>query len=608
MEEMTDNNNEIISSIKLIPQILLAYNIPLKVEINEQDALDIKSFDQYCLLFTTKDKEPFKVHLSIKEEEYNKEMQMKYWCSFLIALFVIERKSNKSILTISQMKYLSHIILELYLKNLLYHKDVLILLKFLIALGLTKFNSPIKREVILSSIKAVQFTIIIIYTVFNGKLSAEEQDIISSFVNYFDEYVLSYEYNSTLFYSIEEIKLIMNMISNQGFITVSNKKVVDSLTDLLSKVFNKKFDNKILNCLVEHMKSVLINFHKKTLPDLIQGMNKGNSIIELIKKMNSNDVIIGKMIQKGFFFTNSPKSGMYLTVPPHKEFSLMFSFNTHHPYLDASAQTLISFYNKKNKQQDNENILFLIGIKNGVLMIIVNKEKKSFDIPVKTNKTYCILLTYSKKFTLYCNEVSSSITADLKWKEDSKCCIGYQEMNNQTINHFAGKLGSIIFFDVVFKDTTIKMLQSLETEYDKILLSKYDHSSIEKYDAFHPRLLSLSEINQQTSSSIANLIKWSITPEAFMLYQISDKISYKYNIYDSFNHDSGKANKHYRRVNLLYPFSPEFFIFENKITIVEFIKLDGMQFICLHLEYYYQLVQLLPNFIEEDRKRVILIM
>ena len=101
-------------------------------------------------------------------------------------------------------------------------------------------------------------------------------------------------------------------------------------------------------------------------------------------------------------------------------------------------------------------------------------------------------------------------------------------------------------------------------------------------------------------------IKVLISPNSFRLVEYKDEIDYlnlenDYEAYENFK----KQNKSFRQNYLNYKqsqndekkieiftsfFNNRFHIFENTITIEEFIKYDGLHYLCLILEYYYQIL------------------
>ena len=207
--------------------------------------------------------------------------------------------------------------------------------------------------------------------------------------------------------------------------------------------------------------------------------------------------------------------------------------------------------------------------------------------------------------------------------------IGCQMSNNNTIiNKFTGFIGPVLLLNIKnmkFNDNLDieKILFELKGNYSiSVLLSienkDYKISTINRNNYFFKGMYDkkfkniknkFEEIKDRMNDSESKLkenIKLFISPKLLKLFEYKDDIDYlnldnNYQNFENFKNipkrtkinifDFGKTDENKKEVSIFTSFfNNKFHLFENNFTILEFMKYDGMYYLDLLLEYYYQII------------------
>ena len=231
--------------------------------------------------------------------------------------------------------------------------------------------------------------------------------------------------------------------------------------------------------------------------------------------------------------------------------------------------------------------------------------------------------------------------------ENFNLCIGckleYNTFSKENtylyLNTFKGFVGPFIVFNNSYskeKEIIIDYIFKLKGKYGNFIYNNYNMRSIlifEEYDYVYENILKYFESQKK---NIQSDIELYIYPESFKKKFI-DNIDYLYlyngkeicltkikkknlNTYEKINkkvkfdlqydedyiqenENFANLNKFDKNIQLEIPFNfnSKFFIFKNKNTFSEFLKMDGIKFLILHLNFYYQIIIFLDKSEKEQK-------
>lgn len=604
-----------ITRLSLLPQILREYNIPLKLEITQKDIDDIFNIKDYSFITSISSKISTIESMTFSFDTFNRESQLKYWLILIFAHCFDEQGKDSSSFPHCFCSY-AKLIQKLFKEGLFSLEEISILLKATLVLSCVRPNSDIQRSKSICSIKYIKLSLMVLKDLFNDEINENEQEMLYDYFVFFEQIILNNDYNINIIYSHIQLWFLNKFFSKQSYHLPLQFKLNNKLLQIVSKIYIGKFDNKVMKAFLADLQSFLINFNTQSNDNLYHNCIQANVQICFIKDLIEKERIeYSKAIRQGFFFTSSRNSGMMFDSNVKlKEFTLLFSFKSNHSNIENVNQTLISFRLK------NYVNVFSLFIENGRLVVLINKEeRKPTQFQINQGDSYICMLTCSKSkrsgtisLSCYCNGVLEDFKSETRVsvKDEVLCFIGYSPEEQATYDHFEGEMGTIIFFHDKLSDKTIQFLKDLGFDYDKILyLSRYERSSINKYEIFNPvnyNIIGRSwESYNQRKKEFLTQIHFVISQKSFYLSsdkEYKTKVKYRLNFLD-FKPKEESFNS--PKVKLLAPFSNEFFIFEKKFTIVELLKLNGLQFLGLHLEYYCQLLKILPHIQETNKMQMV---
>lgn len=219
--------------------------------------------------------------------------------------------------------------------------------------------------------------------------------------------------------------------------------------------------------------------------------------------------------------------------------------------------------------------------------------------------------------------------------------IGYDISNNKIIQEFDGFLGAIMFFKTELNVQYLENLLMLRGKYDNYVYfnENCDISYLQKYTGKNENVHLFSYLQDyflkgKDNKDIFNKLHFIFTSKVFQFNEIKNEIGYydekeiKENLYkneglfnidlsnrDSFRNSqaskSGSSNQENidstsKKLNIYgikenvknneikvkasRIMNKEFFVFSNKPSLSEFLKYDGISFLSLQFEYYFQIL------------------
>ena len=443
------------------------------------------------------------------------------------------------------------------------------------------------------------------------------------------------------------------------FIISKMKKVeiTDNLIELLANIysFSFKYEN-MMNSIIKILEPLLINLNIKKFEVINSELNISNFPIKLLNKLDEKEEMILKedptFLKKGFYLGNKV-CGICGEIDDLKEdFMLIFGFSLqeiNNQIHNIKEWTLINIRNDKNESKLKISLLEIENIKNQYNLII-KTSKKSYktQIIVLSKKTYIFSFNVTSSFKgtnlkIYYTDGSGSdepkineidkLSIDSLNDKNLKIYIGCDikddkkmplDLEKEYYNTFTGYIGNIIILNskkILKKNTQDipRIFLSFKGDYDSNILmalgtndnksclinneNKYNDNQIQN------RIMEITE----NSSDFFESLKILISSESFKLIEYKDEIDYlnlcnNYDLYEELKKTSINARQNYlnlkqkknnlkdKMINIFTSFfNCRFHIFENKRTLDEFMKYDGIHYLCLLFEYYYQIISMIEN-------------
>ena len=469
------------------------------------------------------------------------------------------------------------------------------------------------------------------------------------------------KYSNKIFLSNNDYKT--TLLIDLTYIISKTKKnyIKDSFINLLSDIYHFSFNYD--NCMkptLQLLEPLFININKKEISQIEHelkiadfGLSFFNSLIDKENKIKKQKSCI---LKQGFYFY-SENSGIICEFNSlENEFIIMLGFQVESNELDSillfdilntkTFNSLIKFYLMKT--YDN-NSYEMFGEN--------SKNEMSTKINIFVGKTYIFAFHFKIKgimqsSTIKINYVRDDRNSDKKEKKPNVLSgveLKIKNIKNENLtmfigcempragpkkgkieNKFKGFIGDIIILNSKnIKDKIelefIKYLLYLGGDYSTILslftenLNKFLYT--DKISNTDPNYIELKEqINKfdENEHKLFKSIKMIISPKFFNSIEYQDDIDYmnlknNYDYYHQKKSITFKIKKNYldtilktdaledKKAIILYSslFDKNFHIFENKSSIIEFIKYDGMHYLNLLLEYYYQII----SYLCENKKK-----
>ena len=396
---------------------------------------------------------------------------------------------------------------------------------------------------------------------------------IEMFYPNIDEYNIFIDKISTFLYSL----LLKNNILLYSFPKYSKifkllkfNKIKEQTKNKISFYLKSFFPYK-LN--LEHMKYLFFELKKLLLKSTTKNLDILfiNDVFENLNEMykiEKNDITFNGKINDGiiFFGNKNIHSQIKFDVFLKNNFSIIFSFLS---FEESNAQILFSLINK------NDEEIFSIVLEKNNLYIKNEKNqiKLNSNTEIQTNKVYFICMIFNigniffqTKIEIYFHNEESNkekININIIEKEKYSIVLGYknQKIKNiekQNINNFKGILGPIYIINDKVNQIIIKNLLFLFNEH-----SYLDFDNIQK---------KYYGIKIENSNKIKCLEKELIEFSSSIILRI-----------DSVKISNFFLKKKHKNIN-------DYIIFKNNNIIDWFLSNEGINFITLVFEYFYNLI------------------
>jgi hypothetical protein len=258
---------------------------------------------------------------------------------------------------------------------------------------------------------------------------------------------------------------------------------------------------------------------------------------------------------------------------------------------------------------------------------IINYIGGQYKIKQKSNE-------YSYKDKIYLENFNLCIGCKLEYNTFSK------ENTYLYLNTFKGFVGPVIIFNKSYKiekETMIDYIFKLKGKYGNFIYNNYNMKNIlifEENDYYYENILNYfnSELNiqndielyiypesfknkyidnidylnlyngkkislykkkEKTIEKYFTIKKNEITKKSFLFFNNTLQLNLKYDKYYIQENENFADLKNFDdniQFEIPFNFNCKFFIFKNKNTFSEFLKMDGIKFLILHLNFYYQII------------------
>jgi len=441
---------------------------------------------------------------------------------------------------------------------------------------------------------------------------------------------------------IEITDNLIELLSNIYSFSFKYENMMNSIIKILEPL--------LINLNIKKLEAINSELNISNFP--IKLLNKLNEKEEMILKEDPT------FLKKGFYLGNKV-CGICGEIDDLKDdFMLIFGFSLqeiNNQMHNIKEWTLINIRNDKNESKLKISLLEVDNLKNQYNLII-QTPKKSYktQIIILSKKTYIFSFNVTSSFVPFTGVSSylkiyytnGSDSDEPKIKEIDKLSIDSLKENNYKIyigcdikddkkipldlekeyyNTFTGYIGTVFILNpkkISKKNTQDipKICLSFKGDYDSNILMALGTNN-NKYTLINKNehMYNDNQIQNRIMEIVENLddfiesLKIIISSESFKLIEYRDEIDYlnlsnNYNLYEGFKKINVTARQNYlnlkqkknnskeKMINIFTSFfNCRFHIFESKSTLDEFMKYDGIHYLCLLFEYYYQIISMTEN-------------
>ena len=481
----------------------------------------------------------------------------------------------------------------------------------------------------------------IILYIKNNMLYSNEKEIRVSYLN---KHILSkYDYKTSL---LIDLSFIVSKAKSKELYT----NLISLLTDIYS--FSLKYEN-LMSPILQQTGLLISNIKRKNFDKLNEEINVSDFPISLIDSLINKEKEILKakqcFLKSGIYF-GSNISGLSCDISSlESEFLIIFGFKMESN--DEEERTLFQIVNNKDKtplikcflrkysnEKEKSNIyrMFLKDKKEG---------EEFIEIKVFYEKYYIFSFHFKMRGIMQSPTIKGNFIKDdnnpnwERYKPDPKNGKEFRAKNlknenitiyfgseldtksGKIINKFRGFIGDIIILNSKhlkysgnsnLNHELSKILLHLERDYkdipyifgEKVEGNIFINKNVNKNKNYED-LINEIHCYEKNEKKIFESIKLVINPNSFKLFNYKELIDFvKSN--DNFQYKNLKTSikKKYlefrvkpessesdKTININTSFfDKNYHIFENKSTLVEFVKFNGIHFLSLLMEYYYQII------------------
>ena len=527
---------------------------------------------------------------------------------------------------------------------------VKLLLTFVIKKSIESLKDDINKNNEIYHLIFFKTCIILIKDVFDKifiskkKYNEKENDLINNIINFIHNNIIysdikekNIKYNNKHFLCKYDCETIHLLDLYQIVLNTNSELIINDYLNLLNDIycFSFRYDN-LMRPFIKQVEPLFINLNKKDLVLINDELNYSNFSLSLIQSLiNKEEKIISErdcFIKEGLYLNNE-KSGLIANVKIlESEFTLIFSFR-----LEKTNEEEMTLFTLVTNQEKNVYIKYILRNKFGSnLYEIICEESKEKDkssphdvkINIEKDKNYIFavnmkieggIFKQSTIKTKYIKDDTKEIKngMDIKIKSTKKenikiyfgCIINFKL--NKVENNFKGFFGDVIIYTSKSHNTDDDIILGLKRDYKNIINLLLEKEGQENYIFINNKQNILTKEKLSNKEIIKNLsidnIKLIISPEYFKLLNYFDDIDYCNKM--NYIMDNKISNEYFLKkkyidmkikqesndnekgiiINTSF-FNKNFHIFKNELTLYAFIKFDGVNFLSLLMEYYYQIL------------------
>ena len=448
-------------------------------------------------------------------------------------------------------------------------------------------------------------------------------EIIKNFVELLTNiYAFSFRYDNIM---NPIIKILEPLFINLNLKTIE---------EINNELFISNFPLKLLNGLIDKE----VNIKKEDPTFLKSGFYLGNKICGLSSEIDN----LGE------------------------DFLIIFGFSLHEINIQKNnikEWTLINIRNNKEKDKESQIKIWLSLDENlkdqyNLLVSIKNKDYPT-NIIITSKKTYIFSFNFIKGYTKRKLKIYYTCESDaFPIKEVDEINIQNFSTENTNIyigcdinnpinlikesNTFTGFIGTVIIINQKKlnkknQEEISKLFLKLKGDYASIINMSFQNNDYKSclidneqkyiseneyvYRQIRNRIIELNE--RPSDLNFVESIKILISPNSFRLIEYRDEIDYlnlktDFELYEEYKRENKLVRENYlefkqktgvskseKMIKIFTSFfNNRFHSFENKNTLEEFIKYDGIHYLCLLLEYYCQILCNLNDLIDAfDNKK-----
>lgn len=569
--------------------------------------------------------------------EFNKEYQYKYFLMYIFFRFLVLLKDKKDIELISLVNKL---LCKLSWKEFNI-EHIKIIAKFYLVLALKRDSLDIKKQnYLIRHVNFIELSISLMTNVFSIKESLTTEDVeeLCDYLNYFVEIILKKNVNKMLLADKLTIFPFMTLIRKINESPQVTHGLFQLILSINIEIFGFRFKKTLMEGMINDFKEVLINYDTKdNLQSLLSNLNMSNIHIKYLSTCNEMEFDVKSKdpyrFQSSLIFNHFHPNGFKINHLNSKRQTVVFGIKQIDQLIKNNMTIgLLSFYNFEHAEKDSALYSLVIEKQNLILKQFYPKPEKLNQYPlgeIKLLQSYIFILQIEKfsktninkntqekfnvLFTFSSNHSKDIITQELyfPWTDSYQLdwCFGISlkekmslKMKNndqdafdfKKVHKFIGEFGPIIVFSDLLSKKQEDLIRMLKGDYYQFLIDKrYEYNFNTKY--YDSQINILFNDNSDFTNNTSNMIEkvyCFIHPLCFQ-YQ-NDQRSYlsSGSLYINWDilHLFQEENINFK-IQLLAPLSSPF-ISQMNSTLLQFIKYEGLTYLQLHLEYYYQLLLL----------------
>ena len=529
-----------------------------------------------------------------------------------------------------------------------------LLLTFSIKNSLVSLEEDINQRNEIHNLIFLKCSIMIIKDIFEKlllsqkKFTKSQSNLINDIIIFIQNNIITYSdinkrkiiYNNIHFLSKNDYYTTQLFDLYQIVLNTNTDSIIKNYLELLSNIYAFSFEYKnIMRPLLKRMEPLFVDLKKKSLERINSELHSSNFSLSLInslinkeKEMTSEEVC---KLNEGFYLNNS-KSGLIGNMKSlENDFTIIFAIK-----LDKENEDEITVFKLFSNFEKNYYISFFLRKKfnhnSYDLICEQNLDKlKNNDIKINVEKemNYIFAITFKSegifKSTIKTRYIKDSAKdffsgSDVKTKSIKKdnLKIAFGCDLNPKSNTIEGKFKGFIGDIIIFNSKNYKIVDGNKNfEGDFIINLKGEYKNIidlliEKENQENNIFINKKQ-NEETKEKLKNMeieknmsldnIKLIISPDYFKLINYYDDIDYlniPNNILDNKASDKYFIKRKYADLKLKSEpndndeniiihtlfFDNNFHPYKNYLTLNEFIKYDGINFLSLLMEYYYQIL------------------